>query len=82
LVVNNYGLQKYILKENVELPSPENYNLLRLQSEGKYFSDIKWALNSKIDNMVKPLNTENIKTKILSSTRILSMIEDEALKMV
>jgi fatty acyl-CoA reductase len=22
LVVNNYGLQKYILKENVELPSP------------------------------------------------------------
>lgn len=29
LVVNNYGLQKYILKENVELPSPENYNLLR-----------------------------------------------------
>jgi fatty acyl-CoA reductase len=32
LVVNNYGLQKYILKENVELPSQENYNLLRLQS--------------------------------------------------
>ena len=32
LVINNYGLQKYILKENVELPSQENYNLLRLKS--------------------------------------------------
>jgi hypothetical protein len=82
LVINNYGLQKYILKENVELPSQENYNLLRLQSEGKYFSDINWAWNSKIENMVKPVNSENIKTKILSSSRVLSVIEAEAQKMV
>jgi len=80
LIVNNYGLQKYILKENVELPSPENYNLLRLKSEGKYFSDIKWAWNSKIDSLIKPTKTGDLKTKILSSTRILSVIEEEALK--
>ena len=32
--------------------------------------------------MVKPSKSENIKMKILSSTRILSVIEDEAAKNV
>lgn len=47
-----------------------------MKSEGKYFSDIKWALNSKIDNSIKPNKTGDLKTKILSSTRILSVIEE------
>ena len=51
-----------------------------MKSEGKYFSDIKWALNSKIDNLIKPTKTGDLKTKILSSTSILSVIEEEALK--
>lgn len=45
IVLNNYGLQKYILKENIELPVPENSNLLRMNNQNSYFSDIKWALS-------------------------------------
>lgn len=45
IILNNYGIQKYILKENIELPTPENFNLLRIRGD-TYFSDIKWALSS------------------------------------
>jgi hypothetical protein len=72
--INNYGLQKYILKENVELPSIENSNLLNIGEKVTYFSDIKWAMTSDI-----PLNTgqinHQIKTKILASARVLAVIE-------
>ena len=30
ILLNNYGIQKYILKENTELPVPENSNLLSI----------------------------------------------------
>lgn len=45
LLLNNYGLQKYILKETVDLPTPENSNILKMRDKTTYFSDIKWALN-------------------------------------
>ena len=44
IVLNNYGIQKYILKENIEMPTPENLNLLKMRPQSPYFSDIKWAL--------------------------------------
>ena len=44
LILSNYGLQKYILKENTEVPLPTNSNLLQSSSNNVYFSDIKWAL--------------------------------------
>lgn len=62
------------------MPSPENYNLLKMEKKGKYFSDIKWALNTKTQSIVKLSKASDIKTKILSSTRILSTIDDLALK--
>ena len=43
LILNNYGIQKFILKENIELPTPENSNLLKIRPK-TYFSDVKWAL--------------------------------------
>ena len=39
----NYGLQKYILKENVDPPGdPQSTDLFSLFNYN-YFSDIKWA---------------------------------------
>lgn len=51
IVLNNYGVQKYILKENTELPVPENSNLLRMHNQKSYFSDIKWALSGGSPNI-------------------------------
>jgi len=62
------------------MPSPENYNLLKMEKQGTYFSDIKWALNTKTQSIVKLSKAGDIKTKILSSTRILSTIDELALK--
>lgn len=45
IYVNNYGIQKFLLKENAQLPVPENYNLLGMNKQTSYFSDIKWALS-------------------------------------
>lgn len=76
IILNNYGIQKYILKENIELPTPENFNLLRIRGDNDtYFSDIKWALSSGgwMNDRVK--NNE-IKKKLLGSSRILHAIED------
>lgn len=69
--LNNYGIQKYILKENAEDPVNQNSNLLRMHEEDKYFCDIKWALNTRIP--IKPMS--EIKTKILSSSRVLKAID-------
>lgn len=69
--LNNYGIHKYILKENAEDPVNQNSNLLRMHEEDKYFCDIKWALNTRIP--IKPMN--EIKTKILSSSRVLKAID-------
>ena len=44
IILNNYGIQKFIMKENIELPTPENQNLLKIRPQNTYFSDIKWAL--------------------------------------
>lgn len=71
--INNYGIQKYILKENVELPS-QNSNLLSLHNEDDYFADMKWALNTEIPFNRKKVIAE-MKTKILSSSRVLKAIE-------
>jgi hypothetical protein len=71
--INNYGIQKYILKENVELPS-QNSNPLSLYSESEYFADMKWAFRSDIPFNRKKIISE-MKTKILSSSRVLKAIE-------
>lgn len=75
--INNYGIQKYIIKENVDLPT----NLLSLHPGDGYFSDIRWALSTNV-----PFNRKRVilemKTKILASTRVLKAIEMETQKKV
>jgi hypothetical protein len=43
IVINNYGIQKYILNESTELLAS---NLLHLNQKDTYFSDLKWAYNT------------------------------------
>jgi hypothetical protein len=76
--INNYGIQKYIMKENIEL---RHSNLLNLHPDDGYFSDIRWALSTDIPFNRKRVISE-MKTKILSSTRVLKAIEAEAVKRV
>lgn len=75
--VNNYGIQKYIMKENADLPP----NLISLHPDGGYFSDIRWALSTNV-----PFNRKRVilemKTKILASTRVLKAIDVEIQKRV
>ena len=52
--INNYGLQKYILKENAEEPIKQNSNLLRMHSQDDYFCDLKWALNTHMP--IRPMS--------------------------
>jgi len=54
--------------------------LLVNQKKGSYFSDIKWVYNSEPNKLIKKTNIQEIKAKILSSTRVLSVIEEEAIK--
>jgi hypothetical protein len=75
--LNNYGIQQYILKENVELPI-HNSNLLRMHDD-TYFSDLKWVWNTEIPIKGKRIIAE-MRTKILSSSRVLKTIEAEAAK--
>lgn len=66
-------MQKYLLKEDAEYPVKQNSNLLTAHSEDKYFADIQWALKTHM-----PINSiKEIKTKILSSSRVLKAIEFE-----
>lgn len=71
--INNYGIQKYIMKENIELRTA---NLLNLHPDDRYFSDLRWALTTDIPFNRNRLISE-MKTKILSSARVLKAIEAE-----
>jgi len=62
----------------VELPS-QNSNPLSLYSESDYFADMKWAFRTDIPFNRKKIISE-MKTKILSSSRVLKAIEYEANK--
>ena len=75
ILLNNYGIQKYILKENTELPAPENSNLLRMNNQNTYFSDIKWALSGGSPKISDKALDKEIKNKILVSARVLATIE-------
>ena len=74
--INNYGIQKYIVKENIELRAS---NLLNHHPDDGYFSDLRWAFKTDIPFNRKRIISE-MKTKILSSTRVLKAIEVEAHK--
>lgn len=63
------------------MPTPANSNLLGIQEKGSYFSDIKWVMKTDL-SFNKKRSDENIKTKILSSTRVLRAIDEEALRRV
>ena len=73
IILNNYGIQKFILNENIEMPSPENSNLLKIRPRDTYFSDIRWALAQGGVNM-KNRNGEEFRAKILASKRVLAAI--------
>ena len=79
IYINNYGIQKYILKENVEL---DRSNLLNLRSEEAYFSDIKWAMNIYLPLNNRKKVISEMKTKILASSRVLKAIEEQVQKRV
>lgn len=59
----------------MELPAPENYNLLMMNNKRTYFSDIKWALSGGPSNLSEKKSMSQIKGKILSSPRVLTAIE-------
>ena len=61
----------------MDLPTPENSNLLKMREKSTYFSDIKWALND--GRQMKSRDAAELKAKILSSARVLETIDQEAL---
>jgi len=74
--LNCYGIQKFILKEDAESPNVKSSNLLKMHSHSNFLSDFKWAINTDV-----PITSSTeIKTKILSSTRVLKAIEFEVEK--
>lgn len=72
-IINNYGLQKYILKENVETPTADNFDILKTGSKKSYFQDISWALSEGSSTM-KYGQGEKIKRQILASKVMLQAI--------
>ena len=75
LILNQYGIQKYILKENIEMPTPENANLLHIRSTKTYFSDIKWALSNGSPKNTDKIKDKELRSKIIISPRVLDAIE-------
>jgi len=70
LVLSNFGLQKYILKENTEVPLPSNSNLLQNgHLNHVYFSDIKWARDGGNKNQ-KQRSIRDYKNIVLKSSRV------------
>lgn len=80
VVLNNYGIQKYILKENIEMPTPDNFNLLRLRTSKTYFSDIKWALSGGPPDIADKKQDKELASKILVSARVLEAIEKDIMQ--
>ena len=72
--LNNYGLQKYILKEHAEYPIKSNTNLLTIHQDEQYLGDVRWVLKQQMP--IKPIS--EIRSKILSSSRVLKAIDYEA----
>lgn len=52
--LNNYGIQKHILKEHAEYPIKPNENILFSHNESDYFNDFKWVLNTQMP--IRPMN--------------------------
>lgn len=75
ICLNNYGIQKFLLKENAQLPVPENYNLLGMNNQRSYFSDIKWALSGGSPTISERKGEKDMKQKIINSTRVLTAVE-------
>lgn len=73
--INNYGIQKYILKENIDLKAS---NLFSLRPDHSYFSDLKWAFQTELTPT--PRQAAQMKTKVLSSPRVLKAIEADAMR--
>lgn len=74
-MIANYGLQKFILKENTEMPLPSNANLLYDDEKSKYFQDIRWAMKEGSFNM--PHKTiDDYKKKVLKSQRVQEAIQN------
>ena len=75
----NYGLQKYVLKENVEPPgTPENMDLFSKQDDSGYFSDIKWALEN--GKAFSARSSKSHTEMILNSSKIRDLIHKMALE--
>lgn len=75
-MLSNYGLQKYFLKENTEMPLPSNANLLQNNNNYVYFSDIKWARNGGKFRQ-KERTVQDYKNVVLKSARVQEAIQNE-----
>ena len=72
--ISSYGLQKYFLKEHADYPIKSNTNLLTIHQDEQYFGDVRWVLKQQMP--IKPIS--EIRSKILSSSRVLKAIDYEA----
>ena len=68
----NYGLQKYVLKENVQPPGNLDDLDLLTKQDNNYFSDIRWALQSGKNFQARSAKT--YQEMILNSSRIKDMM--------
>jgi hypothetical protein len=77
VLLSNYGLQKYVLKENTEMPLPSNSNLLQNPTNHVYFSDIQWAMKEGGKKNQKQRTIKDYKNIILRSSRVQEAIQAE-----
>jgi glycerone phosphate O-acyltransferase/fatty acyl-CoA reductase len=65
----SYGLQKFVLKENVERPAdPKSWDLNLDSRRHRYFADIMWAYNT--GEPMNPRSRSEMRTLILSSAKV------------
>lgn len=64
----NYGLQKYVLKENVQPPGNLDDLDLLTKQDNNYFSDIRWALQNGKNFQAR--SSKTYQEMIMNSTRV------------
>ena len=68
-----YGLQKYVLKENVQPPGNLDDLDLLTKQDSSYFFDIRWALQSGKNFQAR--SSKTYQDMILNSTKVKEMIQ-------
>ncbi len=77
IFLNNHGLQRFLLKDNVDVANKGEVSDILTVNNNNYFADIKWALTDSKTNNKKKRNSKLLRAGIFGSNAVQASMEEE-----